>query len=180
MKITNVVHAIQGCGWMGAYLHLLFTSTLDGSSQFQNPAKGPPVTTGHWKRAHSSACTALALRSDNQDLQNLLVKLLSKQWRVWKENIKMGVKVRTDLNWLRIGSLAKLTMNRRVSCKAGNVWATRTNIGLLIMILFCKFVHINCDFQKAVNTDTLLRNCLLFTRVFLPVPGIKDFDQQPL
>jgi len=49
----------------------------------------------------------------------------------------MGVKVGTDLNWLRIGSLAKLTMYRQVSCKAGNVWATRANISLSRMILFC-------------------------------------------
>jgi len=122
----------------------------------------------------------LALRSENQALQNLLLKQPGRQWRVWKENIETGVKLWTDLNWLRIGSPAKLTMNRRVSCKAGNVWATRTNISLSRMILFCKFVHINYDFQKAVNNDALLRNCHLFTRVFLPLPGIKDFDQHPL
>jgi len=122
----------------------------------------------------------LALRSDNQALQNLLAKQPGKQWRVRTENSKMGVKVWTDLNWLRIGSLAKLTINRWVSCKAGNVWATRTNISLSRMILFCKFVHINYDFQNAVNTHTLLRNCHLFTRVFLPVPGINGFDQHPL
>lgn len=85
----------------------------------------------------------LALVSDNRALHNLLVKQLGKQWRVWKENIKMDVKVWTDLNWVRLGSLAKLMMNRRVSCKKGNVRATRTNISMSRMILFCKFVHIN-------------------------------------
>jgi len=40
----------------------------------------------------------LALRSDYHALQNVLVKGLDKQWRVWKENIEMGVKVWTELN----------------------------------------------------------------------------------
>jgi hypothetical protein len=82
-----------------------------------------------------TAVLVIALRSDNQALQNLLVKRLSKQWRVLKENIKMGVNVWTDLNWLKIGCLSKLTTNHRVSCKAGNVWATWTSISLSRMIL---------------------------------------------
>jgi len=62
VEITNVVHAIQTYGRMGAYRHLPFTSALDGSGQLHTRAKGPPVTTELWKRTHSSACTSSRIR----------------------------------------------------------------------------------------------------------------------